>query len=133
MKKIEWDDKFLTGNVEIDKQHMQLFEIMNEFIVEKKERTDLKYLILSIDLLGYCQKHFETEERLMLSVDYPFFEEHKSEHANIYSAVENLVNKVYGAESIDDIAAEKFLFSWVELHIIKKDCDIIEWIKKGSI
>ncbi|WP_051249804.1 bacteriohemerythrin [Maridesulfovibrio zosterae] len=133
MYRIKWNDKYSTGNVEIDKQHMQLFEIFNEYLAEKKKRSSLKYLILSIDLLGYCQEHFKTEEQLMLSANYPFFEEHKSEHANIYAAVENLVNKVYNGDSIDDVAADEFLFSWVEQHIVKKDCDVIEWINNGRI
>lgn len=122
MEEISWDDKYSTGNEEIDHQHMQLFEMMNQCISEKSH-SPLKYLALAREMLAYCQIHFKSEEQFMYEINYPFIEDHIREHKDITDAVEKLTVNLYKNKEIDSARIDKFVFSWVVQHVIKKDGD----------
>lgn len=43
LKKIEWSNKFLTGNKEVDLQHQYFAELINRIIFELLENHDQRY------------------------------------------------------------------------------------------
>ncbi|TIH16515.1 hypothetical protein D0S45_08860 [Marinifilum sp. JC120] len=128
MERISWDDKYSIGNEEIDRQHMQLFEMMNQCISEKSD-SPLKYLALAREMLAYCQIHFKTEEEFMYEINYPFVKEHVLEHKSITAAVEKLTVHLYNKNEVESDAIDKFVFSWVAQHVIQKDGDFRNYPK----
>ena len=81
---IKWTELLLTGVPEIDKQHMNLFTVVNSFaqsIMDEndKQEVDKLYNFLS----EYVVLHFSTEEKMLELEGYPAaeFAVHKAQHA----------------------------------------------------
>ena len=67
IKKIEWNDEYLLGVPEIDKQHKKLIAIANElYDVVTGDESALKEKMPSIlkELTDYTEYHFSNEEEL---------------------------------------------------------------------
>lgn len=79
-----WHDRYKIGVDFIDKEHKQLFSIMNKLLQltdseEKSEwvcREGVKYL------KNHTEEHFEHEEAYMQSIHYEDFDVHKRLHDN---------------------------------------------------
>lgn len=127
MGRIFWDDKFSIGNSEIDEQHKHLFAIFARCADAEKDSRS-KYLVITRELLSYCQEHFRYEEKLMLDANYPDLENHAAEHKKIFNAVEKLVEKIYAGEHIDSGVIDRFVASWVHEHVLTKDMLLKEYL-----
>jgi len=124
---IVWKVKHSVGNDVIDDQHRVLFEILSN-CVEAGDKTEVKYLILVRDLLGYCQEHFLTEEKLLAEKGYPDLEAHALEHSKILAAVEKIVFKLYNGIPLNFDSVDKFVFNWVVKHILERDMKYKDYI-----
>jgi hemerythrin len=76
-----WDPKHSVGNVEVDRQHAHILELIN--VVERaaasgdgKDTVD----VVVHHLVRYVGLHFHSEEQLMSLVGYPGTETHRREH-----------------------------------------------------
>ena len=82
MSHIEWNDSYKIGVDFIDKEHQQLFSMMNRLlrISENEQKSEwvcregVKYL------KNHAMEHFEHEEEYMRSIQYGDYEIHKRLH-----------------------------------------------------
>ena len=78
---IAWNDSYLLGNEQVDRQHKRLFEMVNDLINTSIGQIDEAKLRESLDfLIQYTVRHFHFEEELQLQYDYPEYESHKKIH-----------------------------------------------------
>jgi len=78
---IDWKDELATGNEEIDNQHKELFRRFNNLQSACKEGKGLDDLSNLLAFLGeYVRFHFELEEQLQITFNYPGYLTHKEEH-----------------------------------------------------
>ncbi len=84
MSLIEWNDLYSVNIEEMDQQHKQLLNIVNEFdkAVEAKKEEETTKKILK-NLLDSAGMHFKKEEELMDQHGYPEIAEHKKQHNNL--------------------------------------------------
>ena len=83
IKKIEWNDEYLLGVPEIDKQHKKLIAIANElYDVVTGDESALKEKMPSIlkELTDYTEYHFSNEEELQKKIGYVGLSTHKAAH-----------------------------------------------------
>lgn len=74
----KWDDSYRTGHVLVDRQHQELFRMVNELhdaIIEGKGNDVLAPTLKK--LAKYTVEHFRDEEVLMASINYPMLVPHK--------------------------------------------------------
>lgn len=79
--KYELTADLLTGNAQIDAQHRQLLETVNQLMdacAHGKGRDQIQSTV--IFLSNYVVKHFQDEERLQLQSNYPGYPGHKKFH-----------------------------------------------------
>ncbi|WP_353258673.1 bacteriohemerythrin [Prochlorothrix hollandica] len=76
-----WRDEYCTGNEVIDRQHKHLFEVINSLhdAMLAGHGVDVLQQTLN-EIYQYTMAHFQTEESIMLSNDYPGYPEHKAMH-----------------------------------------------------
>ena len=89
-----WQQEYNTGNLQVDGQHQQLFEIVNalhDAVVTRKNVYTMQELLEA--LANHTTEHFQTEEALMMRVDYPDYDRHKQTHDCLLSKVDNLLLK----------------------------------------
>ena len=111
-------DEFKTNIEIIDQQHEKLFEITNNFKLDKYDE------IVGIleSLKDYTQFHFETEEKYMESINYKRLFSHKIEHDSFINKLENL--DLTHIDSNQDVSIKEllqFLNDWLIDHILQND------------
>lgn len=80
--KFEWRESFNIGVDAIDKEHQQLFKILNKLFTFQEEEKDSQWLCQEgIKFFkGHALKHFASEENYMESIQYEGLERHKKIH-----------------------------------------------------
>lgn len=120
-KKIDWSDKFFTGQREVDLQHQYFAELINRIIWEVMEVNDIKYHQLLIEeLMLYAHFHFKSEENILLRLNYQDLQTHKRLHRELIdslSARVNIINE--GAEN--SIILIDFIVKWFMEHTLGVD------------
>lgn len=113
----EWDNSIALGIPTIDEQHKALFAWINSLsdAVAAGDGADAVGDIIW-NLITYVTEHFREEERLMLSCNYPGFEEHRTEHDRFVSRLQEIqVKFIDGHEMSKNIL--DFLVEWLVTHI----------------
>jgi len=109
-------DSLKTGIPLIDKQHEEYADLVDRFFeMASKGNVEREELSWAVDqVVKYAVEHFDAEEQLMRSVDYPYYDEHRAKH-NIFRA-ETDDYALFVTESVDidvcAITASKWLINW---------------------
>lgn len=121
-QKLEWEEKYSVGVPEIDKQHQQLFTVVNELIDIIGGHFEQERVSRVIgELLEYKKFHFATEEKYFKEFNYEGAAEHILEHQKFGEKL----NKVQ-AECGDDLikfsfALIEFVEDWLIDHLMNED------------
>jgi len=129
MPLITWDDSIALNISEIDNQHKQLVNIINEMFDALKDARGNEVIddILK-RLVDYTNYHFMTEERYFDQFRYSESEHHKEEHRYLVEQV-NEFKKAYdrgeikrdGSDSILSVDLWSLLKNWLINHIQVSD------------
>ncbi|HJV66206.1 MAG TPA: ATP-binding protein [Geomonas sp.] len=120
-----WNSNFETGIGEIDRQHMQLVNLLNLLAAHLVHHSDLTSIDPIFDeLAGYAAVHFRTEEELWQRA-FPgtdFEKEHRRAHGSFVKDLTRMKNEI-DRHPFDHAVEELvgFLTHWLALHIIEAD------------
>ena len=130
---IEWNDSLSIGIDDIDKQHKELTRRFNKFsdAVSQRYTKEALYEFL-LFLKAYAMTHFETEENLMKSVNYPEYDKHIAMHKEFlgkhFWMHEGFRLGDYGvSQEVAD-----FIEHWIVGHVSVEDKKIGEYMAKAS-
>lgn len=119
MNHVEWSNELKTGIEEVDLQHRQFVDFLNQFHEACQDRHKVRRVIDG--LRGYVSYHFTFEESLMEGSGYRFMRAHKKVHEliskrlteihqrfnagdDVTERLENLLSKCYDHIQNDDAA-----------------------------
>lgn len=129
---VTWEDGYGVGHDGIDGDHRRLFELFNEFVTAVNDnRTDSDIENVLIELLEYCDNHFDREEKLMREFAYPEYEAHKAMH-------DAFVRQVHDVNNALDSGGEQgayvlgFLGKWLSGHILGVDKKLGAYLRDRS-
>lgn len=111
-QQFEWREEFNIGVATVDKEHQQLFKIINRLFAFKEEEKDSQWLCQEgIKFFkGHALKHFKNEEEYMSSVHYIGLKKHaqihKSFRENTLPALEEELERT-------GYSQEGWIISWV--------------------
>ncbi|MCL2444217.1 MAG: hemerythrin family protein [Treponema sp.] len=119
-----WDESYLLGNEQVDAQHRQLFDIVNNLVNNCKSDSDTEKMKNALNfLVDYTVQHFDDEEALQIKINYPEYENHKKLHDDFKLVVVDLVNRFNTSGSTsglgDDVKA--IVIKWLVNHIMSED------------
>jgi len=117
-----WSDDFSVGIQEIDEQHKELVDLLNQLHVAIHEHhgTETSRKILD-DLADYTRTHFAVEESLMRVSNYPEFAAHKQNHEELIGQVIALQEKLDTGQAAITFELLHFLKVWLTRHINEAD------------
>ena len=127
MHTIVWDESFSVGISEMDKQHKQLIEMVNNLVssVENRESWVESFADTLAAMSNYAATHFTAEETLMSTHGFPQFSKHQAEHRAFRAEIVYLSDEIasHGAtipsETVDRLC--RYLCNWLGNHILYTD------------
>lgn len=127
--KVEWRESYSIGVDVIDKEHQQLFKIINKLFAFQEEEKDGRWVCQEgIKFFkGHALKHFASEEQYMESVNYPEVEQHKKIHKSFREITlpaleEELENTQYAPDSVEHFLG--VCMGWLIGHTLTEDMAI---------
>lgn len=101
---ITWDERFILGIPIIDRQREKLFEMINNLniaIIEADVLENYNFEDSVQGIINYMNYHFNTEERLMLLLDYYDTFQHREKHYFFMEEVIMHSKTAFGENRID--------------------------------
>ncbi|MCF7835877.1 MAG: bacteriohemerythrin [Candidatus Marinimicrobia bacterium] len=131
---IEWKEGYSVGVAEIDKQHKNLIEIVNELsaAMEKNKVRDELAQILE-KLVNFSREHFSTEEKYFDEFNYEHAESHKEEHKQFSDKILSLQKQYKDKELEISFDLIDFLEDWWLDHLIEEDQKYIKCFKDNGL
>jgi hemerythrin-like metal-binding protein len=118
MALITWDESLSVGIESIDKQHMKLVDMINEFYESIRSKSTEEVLSdLIKHMREYVVFHFNSEEELLKLNRYPDYLDHKIEHEMFVNKVEDFEKRFNSGQLILSFEITNFLKSWLKNHI----------------
>lgn len=117
-----WSDDFSVGIEEIDAQHKELVDLLNQLheAIHEHHGRDTSRAILD-KLADYTRTHFAVEESLMRVTNYPDFAQHKQNHEDLIAQVQALQEKLDNGQAAITFELLHFLKVWLTRHINEAD------------
>lgn len=134
MKLIEWNDSLSVRIGEIDRQHRQLIDLINELseaMSEGKGRATVGRILDG--LLQYTETHFQTEERYFDRFAYPMANSHKKEHAAFVAKVTEFRDAHTKGRLALSIDVMNFLKDWLRNHIKGVDMEYSPFLRERGL
>ena len=126
--KIQWHPDLATGHHEIDADHKEIFDKINELIVackEKKEKPVVTELLRYLN--RYVHSHFVLEESYLLQQGALNIQEHIRQHDCLRKNLDEITSEsMLSGVNLSVVAKTlKLTYLWLKDHIQKMDKEII--------
>lgn len=133
MPALEWTPALQVGVGEMDKQHRQLVEMINNLQAAiRASNPELTNEVLD-GLVKYTVTHFGTEERLMARHPYDGMDDHKRAHAQFIERVGKTQTDIKTKTVTASITLSGFLTDWLVSHIQKVDKNFAAHLKSKGV
>ena len=135
---LEWQEEYELGIEEIDREHKEIINVLNEIYVtinEGKQVEDkMPKLLEAFDF--YATKHTQMEESYAEKYDFPKTEELKESH-NFFKTTYNQLRQYYYERSdISQPEIQKILHlhslmsKWLRVHLRTLDKELCDFLKE---
>jgi len=128
---IAWDPSLATGDAMIDRQHQELYRIVNELHTACNEGHTDDHVDRALSwLLSYTIEHFAAEEDLMVRSEYPAVprDEHVAEHDEFKRQVDGLLEQRKRGELTAMGPVAELVRAWLDSHINRVDRRLAEHV-----
>ena len=125
MPYIPWDPTWSVGVRELDEQHREFIQVLNELhdvlmaggfseVLRARERA-----LDGID--RYVRTHFPAEEEHMERIGYPWLDEHREQHAQFAAQARGYRAASASGEPVLNSELVKAMIDWVHSHLVAED------------
>lgn len=130
-----WRDEYSIRIAEIDDQHRQTFRRFSELLGHIG--VDPEALASAVETLQRCLRdNFSTEENLMRRYDYPFAEEHSSQHRHVLATLVELSASLLSVDrptAYLRFQALRLLVDWQINHTAKCDYHLGHFLLRAGM
>jgi hemerythrin-like metal-binding protein/diguanylate cyclase (GGDEF)-like protein/PAS domain S-box-containing protein len=121
-EQVEWKSEWDSGNIEIDKQHQELLDLVNKLSQSLNIETSLEKNINQLEILiQKTVQHFNYEEEILSNIGYKDYDRHCKIHKNLIGKVFQL-KEYYQAGELNSSAFLSFISDDVIIgHLINED------------
>jgi hemerythrin len=134
MALITWHSNYTVNIKEIDKQHQQLINIINDLHDSMKAGKGKEVLsnVLN-ELIKYTAFHFRYEEMLFDKYVYPETKIHKKQHQDLVEQVLAYKENYDSGKKILSMEVMDFLKGWLTSHIVGSDRNYSAFLNNKGI
>jgi hemerythrin len=127
---VEWRDDFKVGIDEVDFEHKEMIDLINESYEEaKKDGSSEAVMDFLGEIFEKISAHFALEEKVMKKLEYDQFEDHKDDHERLLDSIRDIMDEYADETVLDD---EKFglsLKEWFVNHFSTKDARLHSFLE----
>ena len=131
-----WRDAYATGIEAIDRQHRNLFDIVNNLndAVDGSEAVEAFGEAVEA-MAGYVDEHFKFEEDAMRRTGYRDLEAHRAQHRIFVRTVVQLQRAMRKGDATHEVLVESisFLAQWIGDHVLKEDQRYVPHFKAAGL
>ncbi len=114
---IEWSEDFSVGVPELDKDHQELIDDINDLYEQLGSGRDELTVMDFLDAVyAAAREHFVREEAIMLEHIHPGYEDHKAEHGRFLERMGELMDGYQDDVQNDDGGMSLWLSHWFVNH-----------------
>lgn len=127
---VSWDSSYDVGIDTVDKQHRHLIKLTNDLYnacLGEKAELEERFKDVMKELVEYVMVHFKDEEKIMMSINYPNFKEHKQKHEEFIREILSAVNGYREGRQFVPNSFVRFLRDWLFNHILIKDKELARY------
>ncbi len=127
-----WTSNLSVGVSMIDDQHKTWFEKADKLFEAGKNNQAKEYVGELLNFLeDYTKKHFADEEKYMLSIKYPAYNEQKTAHTEFIRQLAKLRTDyaASGGNLLVILNANQLVLQWLTQHISNMDKKIGQFAK----
>jgi hemerythrin len=122
MQMLKWSGELEVGLEQIDNQHKQLINIINELTIAVEYNQPNSVLLPIVDKLQeYANSHFKAEEDLFTTFNYPDRAVHEAEHATFIGSITYIRRQCEIIDASMSAKIRDFLLHWLCTHIKVND------------
>jgi len=122
MTLVEWRDEFKIGIEEVDFEHQELIELINELYAEtKKEDSAMAVMDCLGEIFAKISAHFALEEKVMRDLQYDQYEDHKEDHELLLDSIMDIMDEYADDTGLDEEEFADRLNDWFVRHFSTKD------------
>ncbi len=126
----DWRDEYCTGHQLVDQEHQTLFALVNSLHNAMMQQADHATLMAILNALAsHTSQHFQSEEELMMQIDYPGYSRHKQSHDRLKAKVSHLLRQFNNQEIEISVELTAFLMEWLGHHIKGEDQKMIRFLQ----
>jgi hemerythrin len=131
---VTWDDALASDVRIMDSQHRLLAGLLNELhAIQAGSGGQEAMGKVFASLVDGAGKHFSTEERLMLALEYPGYARHKAEHDALMGRILALQRELSAETASITPEIVLFLRDWLTQHIQEADKRLGFFLRKRGI
>ncbi len=131
-KKLIWDESYELGISKIDRQHKELFSLVNRLYAINDENFKEEMREILYKFRKYMIEHFDDEEEFMRGIGFPDLLNHMEHHKNIVNSISNIMHHSSNMQILKSrlqIMAKKVVIE----HIKNEDMKIKLYISQNNI
>ncbi len=122
MALVEWRDDFKIGIEEVDFEHQEMIELINELYGEtKKAGSSMAVMYFLGEIFEKISAHFALEEKVMRELKYDQYEDHKEDHERLLDTIMDIIDEYQDTPTLDEKVLAEQLNSWFVNHFSTKD------------
>ncbi|OIQ51959.1 Bacteriohemerythrin [Pseudodesulfovibrio hydrargyri] len=126
MPLIQWDEAMSVGMDELDAQHRELIDLINEAFDAIQRHDEPRMISLVDKMRDYSVVHFQAEEAVLRSLGYPGIDAHADQHRSYADKVDEFRRDMLVKTNLSQIFI--FLSRWLTNHIMHEDRKFIPWL-----
>jgi hemerythrin len=131
---INWNSKYSVGIKNLDEQHNEIINLLNELhaAMLKGQAQNVAATLLP-KTLRHARDHFSTEERLMESTKYPGLGEQRAEHSALLAKIDEYATRHNKGDKAVYLELLTFMRDWLNNHLMKVDKKYTNWLNERGI
>ncbi len=125
MSLINWREEFNVGVVEVDYEHQELIELINEMHRSVQEGVTRDQVVAGLgEIYAQIAAHFALEEKVMQETRYPAFREHKMDFEALLDDLRDIMDEVEDDGEFDEKQLATDLDRWFSDHFRTHDAKL---------
>ncbi len=133
MKRLTWSKNLSVGIDEIDRQHNDLIDVVNDLYEGLREGGGKNTVARTLGRLeGYYTEHFQTEEKLMSDASYEGLDDHRMEHDEFRKRIDRFRAELDDPKVDDMLVAYRlvdYMSEWLQHHFLYVDMKYVKVLR----